>query len=231
MPEKGHNRTPAKILIADDHELCRQGIRALIEAERAFQVVGEARNGIEAVELAKKLKPDIVTMDLIMPALNGVKATEQILAGNPNIRILVLTMLMDPSVIRALLREGAVGFICKEEAGKNLIEGLSTVLQGRQYLSKQIALVLNASTNLAVGDQEISHLHLTVRELEVIRLLSLGKSSKQIAADLVLSCRTVETHRANIMRKLNFHSVTELLHYAFQNHLAESEISLEAQVL
>lgn len=224
MFKEGHCRSKVEILIADDHELCRRGIRAIVELEKTFHVVGEAGNGIQAVELADKLKPDVIIMDLMMPILNGIDATRKILSANPKIRVIVLTMLNDPSVIRAVLEEGAVGFIFKSEVSKSLTEGIISVLQGRKYITEQVAFELsNHSSGLIATGQPGSHL--TVRELEVVRLLSFGKSSKQIASDLILSRRTVETHRANIMRKLNLHSVTELLHYVFENELAISESS------
>jgi len=227
MLKEGHCRSKVEILIADDHELFRKGIRATVELEKTFHVIAEAANGVQAVRLADKLKPDVIIMDLIMPVLNGVEATAQILKANPNIRIIALSMLTGPSVIRTMLKEGAAGFICKAELSINLTEGITAVLQGRKYLSRQSTFELSKTSSDLTATVQLG-LHLTAREVEVIRLLSLGKSSKQIASNLMLSRRTVETHRANIMRKLNLHSVTELLHYVFENQLAVTELSSPA---
>jgi DNA-binding NarL/FixJ family response regulator len=222
MLKEGRCRSKVEILIADDHELFRKGIRAIVELEKTFQVIAEAANGIQAVRLADKLKPDVIIMDLLMPVLNGVEATSQILKTNPNIRIIALTVLTEPSVIRTVLKEGAAGFICKAELSRNLTEGITVVLKGRKYLSKQSLFELSKTSPDLTANDRLGP-HLTARELEVIRHLSLGKSSKQIAFDLMLSRRTVETHRANIMRKLNLHSVTELLHYVLENQLAVTD--------
>ena len=216
-----------KVLIVDDHDLVRQGIRATLATRAAFHVVGEACSGMQAVQLAHELKPDVVVMDLMMPELDGIKATRRIHAADPTIRIIVLSILVSVPMIQKVIEAGASGFISKADLASDISAAIKLVTIGQQYFSKEIrqALADQPLKRLPAGIP-VSPWKLTCREHEIIQLLSRGHSSKQISSTLTLSTRTVETHRANIMRKLNLHSVTELLHFAFQNGLIEPSVEV-----
>jgi DNA-binding NarL/FixJ family response regulator len=201
-----------KVLIADDHELIRQGIRAILHSDRKVRVVGEAVSGLQAVEQSQKLHPDVVIMDLAMPELDGIEATRQIRDAYPNTRVIVLTMHDSEIMVRKVLNAGASGYVLKSELAGKLKTALQVVSRGKRYLSHQLSEVLMNRYLQGTAPNDDSPLCLTHREQEVSELLSLGKSSKEIGAMLKITVRTVDTHRANIMRKLNVHSVTELLH-------------------
>jgi DNA-binding NarL/FixJ family response regulator len=210
-----------RVLIADDHELIRQGVRSILHSEPNAQVVGEAVTGAQAVEQTQKLKPDVVVMDLAMPELDGIEATRQIRAANPSTKIIVLTMHDSEIMVRRVLNAGASGYVLKSELANKLKAALRVVRRGRRYLSRQMSERLTDRYLEQTESGEESPFSLTSRELEVAQLLSVGKSSKEIGDVLNITVRTVETHRANIMRKLNVHSVTELLHRAFADKLIE----------
>jgi len=208
-----------KVLIADDHELIRQGVRLILHSVRAVQVVGEAVTGLQAVEQTQKLKPDVVVMDLAMPGLDGIEATRQIRAANPSTQVIVLTMHDSEIMVRRVLNAGASGYVLKSELANKLKTALRVVRRGSRYLSRQMSEQLMDRYLQQSGTGEELPFNLTSRELEVAQLLSVGKSSKEIGDVLNITVRTAETHRANIMRKLNVHSVTELLHRAFADKL------------
>jgi DNA-binding NarL/FixJ family response regulator len=210
-----------RVLIADDHELIRQGVRSILHSERDAQVVGEAVTGLQAVEQTQKLKPDVVVMDLAMPELDGIEATRQIRAANPSTQVIVLTMHDSEIMVRRVLNAGAGGYVLKSELANKLKTALRVVYRGRRYLSRQMSERLMDRYLEQARSAEESPSSLTSRELEVAQLLSVGKSSKEIGDVLNITVRTVETHRSNIMRKLNVHSVTELLHRAFADKLFE----------
>lgn len=201
-----------RVLIADDHELMRQRIRAILHSDRKAQVVGEAVTGLQAVEQSQRLHPDVVIMDLMMPELDGIEATRRIRGVSPNTRVIVLTMHNSEIMVRRVLNAGASGYVLKSELASKLKTALRVVSRGKRYLSHQIAEVLvnRYLQGITLGDEPPPGL--TNREQEVSQLLSLGKGSKEIGEILKITVRTVDTHRANIMRKLNVHSVTELLH-------------------
>jgi DNA-binding NarL/FixJ family response regulator len=210
-----------RVLIADDHELIRQGVRSILHSERSAQIVGEAVTGRQVVELAEKLGPDVVIMDLVMPELDGIEATRQIRAADPSIRIIVLTMHNSEIMVRKVLSAGASAYVLKSELADKLKTALHAVSRGDRYLSSEmLERFTNRYLQQTAPDDE-SGCCLTSRELEVAQLLSLGKSSKEIAEILKIAARTVDTHRANIMRKMNVHSVTELLYQALTNRLIE----------
>jgi DNA-binding NarL/FixJ family response regulator len=201
-----------KVLVADDHELIRQGIRSILRSDRHTQVVGEAVSGLHAVQQSERLHPDVVIMDLAMPELDGIEATRRIRAANPNTYVMVLTMHDSEVMVRKVLNAGASGYVLKSELANKLKTALQVVGRGKRYLSDQLSEVLmNRYLQEPPLSQEL-FFRLTHREQEVSELLSLGKSSKEISEILNITVRTVDTHRANIMRKLNVHSVTELLH-------------------
>ena len=209
-----------KILIADDHEMVRQGLRRVIIDAGSWDIIGEAVDGREAVELAKRTRPDVVVIDYSMPNLNGLEATRQIRAALPGTEVLVLTMHDSESLVREVLSAGAKGFVLKSDAGRVLLQGIETLLQHRPYFSSSISeLLLNAYVAEAGERARESSTVLTAREREVVQLLAEGRSTKEAADQLGLSVKTVETHRANVMRKLGLQSFAELVRYAIRNNI------------
>ena len=213
-----------RILVVDDHEVARKGIRALLEGHPGWEVCGEGRDGREAVDLAAKMKPDVVLLDIGMPNLNGLNAARQILASNPQTRILVLTMHDSNQVVREVLAAGARGFLLKSDAGRDLVAAVEALQQHRTYFTTKVAQMvlsgyLHPSTDRAnePGEQDV----LTPREREVIQLLAEGKTTKEVAVALNLSVKTAETHRTNLMRKLDLHSVADLTLYAVRNGIVQ----------
>jgi DNA-binding NarL/FixJ family response regulator len=206
-----------RILVADDHSVVRTGLRTLLESEDGWQVCAEAANGREAVEKAGKLKPDVAVMDIAMPLLNGIEATRQIKEVSPKTEILILTMHDSESLIGEVLAAGARGYILKDDADLDLIHAIDVVRQHRPYLSSRISEMVSKPDVEARSDRR----RLTPREREVLQLLAEGKSNKEIASFLDISVKTAETHRANIMLKLNFHSITELVRYAVRNKIIQ----------
>jgi DNA-binding NarL/FixJ family response regulator len=210
-----------RILIADDHEIVRQGIRALLEEHPGWEVSGEAKDGREAVERSKALKPDLVLLDIGMPTLNGLDAARQILAICPLTRVLVLTMHDSDQVVRDVLAVGARGFLLKSDAGRDLISAVEALQRhGTFFTSKVAELVLEGYLNPHRTPQPTGN-RLTPREREVVQLLAEGKTSKEVAVVLKLSVKTTETHRTNIMRKLDLHSVADLTLYAVRNGIVQ----------
>jgi DNA-binding NarL/FixJ family response regulator len=213
-----------RILIADDHEIARRGIRAVLEKHPGWEVCGEAVDGREAVELTNTLKPDLVLLDIGMPNLNGLGAARQILARSPRTRILVLTMHDSEQVVRDVLSVGARGFLLKSDAGRDLISAVEALQRHGTFFTSRVAdLVLEGYLNPA--RQESMELtgttRLTPREREVVQLLAEGKTNKEVAVALNLSVKTTETHRTNIMRKLDLHSVADLTLYAVSNGIVQ----------
>jgi DNA-binding NarL/FixJ family response regulator len=210
-----------RILIADDHEVARSGIRAVLEGHPAWEVCGEAKDGREAVDLADKLKPNIVLMDIGMPNLNGLDAARQILSVTPDARILILTMHDTDQVVREVLSAGARGFLLKSDAGRDLVTAVEALQQNRTFFTTKVAqMVLDGYLHPESEAPSSKHL-LTPREREVIQLLAEGKTSKEVAVALKLSVKTAETHRTNLMRKLDLHSVADLTLYAVRNGIVQ----------
>lgn len=206
-----------RILLADDHKIIAEGLRNLLEKNPAFTVVGHASEGLAAVRLAASLSPDLVIMDISMPGLNGFEATRRILDADPRVKVIALSMHKDGHYIAAALKSGAVGYVLKESAFEELAAAIQSVMKGQSYLSASIA-------DTVIKDY-IRHLEkqgsgafsvLNPREREVLQSLSEGLSTKEIAARLKVSIKTVETYRAQIMNKLNIHSVAELTKYAIR---------------
>jgi DNA-binding NarL/FixJ family response regulator len=207
------------ILVADDHELVRRGIRGLLRARRGWTVVGEASNGREAVEKANKLKPDLAIVDVSMPDLDGLQATRQIREAVPTTEVVVLTMHESDQMVRRVLDAGALGYVLKSDLATHLVEAVKNVSAGKLFLTPKVSdIVLKGF--LTTGNQsdptEHSPARPNPREVEIIRLLAEGKANKEIAAKLGITIRTVETHRANIMLKLGLHSLAELIHYTIR---------------
>jgi DNA-binding NarL/FixJ family response regulator len=209
--------TALRILVADDHEVARRGVRALLESHPGWEVCGEAADGREAVNLANRLKPDLVLLDIGMPSLNGLDATRQILAADPDIRVLILTMHDSEQVVREVLAAGAVGFLLKSDAGRDLVAAVEALQNHRTFFTTKVAqLVLEGYLHPGL-DSDQNRSVLTPREREVIQLLAEGKTTKEVATVLNLSVKTAETHRTNLMRKLDLHSVVDLTLYAVRN--------------
>ena len=217
-----------RILIADDHEVARRGIRAMLESHPGWEVCGEAKDGREAVELASREKPDLILLDIGMPNLNGLEAARQILAVSPDIAILILTMHDSDQVVREVLRAGARGFLLKSDAGRDLVAAVEALQLQRTFFTTRVSqMVLDGfldRDNRLDGterSQEDFDDVLTGREREVIQLLAEGKTSKEVAVTLNLSVKTAETHRTNLMRKLGLHSVADLTRYAVRNGIVQ----------
>jgi DNA-binding NarL/FixJ family response regulator len=211
-----------RILIADDHEVVRRGLRAMLENHPGWEVSGEASDGREAVERTVELKPDLVLLDIGMPNLNGIEAARQILANCPATHILILTMHYSPQVVREVLAVGARGFLLKSDAGRDLVTAVEAVQQHRTFFTNQVTdIVVDGYLNRDRKEPLQPKNRLTAREREVVQLLAEGKSSKEVAIALNLSVKTAETHRTNIMRKLDLHSVADLTLYALRNGIAQ----------
>jgi DNA-binding NarL/FixJ family response regulator len=214
-----------KVLIADDHEIVRQGLRSMLEAQRDCQVVGEAGDGRQAVTLTKELNPDVVILDIGMPTLNGLEATRQILKMRPQTKVLILTMHESDSVIREVLDAGARGYILKTDAGRDLVTAVDSLRRNKTFFTSRVSqMILDGflKGDPRPQDSESGAVRLTPRQREIVQLLAEGKSSKEVAVALDLSVKTAETHRANIMRKLDCHSVSEVVRYAIRNKIIEA---------
>ena len=215
---------PVRMLIADDHEIVRKGFRAILEAQDC-EVVGECGDGRRAVEMARDLHPDIVVLDISMPSLNGLEAARQILKARPQTKILILTMHESDSLIREVLDAGARGYILKTDAGRDLVAAVDALRRNKTFFTSRVAQMildgyLKGDSQPDNGDGAGDRL--TPRQREIVQLLAEGKSSKEVAVALGLSVKTAETHRANIMRKLDCHSVSEVVRYAIRNNIIEA---------
>jgi len=210
-----------RLVIADDHELIRRGLRDLLASQSEWQVVGEACDGVDAVEMAGSMTPDVIILDYFMPRLNGPAAAVQILEKLPKTKILVLTMDDSEQVIREVLETGVNGLVLKSDADSDLLAAIESVAQDRPYFGGKIAKII-LGKYLTLHTEPVTKGHnreakLTERERHVMRLLAEGMTSKQAATELRISVRTVETHRINMSRKLNFSSVADLVRYAIRN--------------
>lgn len=205
-----------RIVIADDHELVRRGIRGILTARRGWHVVGEARDGVQATSMAQALRPHVLIMDITMPRLDGLEAARQILRDHPETKILILTMHESDQMVRRVLEAGARGYVLKSDLAEQLVRAVREVLRGKVFLTPKVSdIVLKGFLNCEKRSAgSIDEPKPTGREQEILRLLATGKSNKEIGALLGITVRTVETHRANIMQKLGLHSVAELIHYA-----------------
>jgi DNA-binding NarL/FixJ family response regulator len=210
-----------RILVADDHEIVRRGLCALLQSRPDWKICGEAGDGRQAVEQAAQLRPDVVILDIGMPGLNGLEATRQILKANPKTKVLVLTLYDSDQIVREVLNAGARGFLRKSDAARDLVDAVDALRHDKTYFTSTVSdmvldAYLNRETQPAVLPAED---RLTPREREVVQLVAEGKSSKEVATALGLSVKTAETHRSNIMRKLDIHSVSDLVIYAIRNSI------------
>ncbi len=205
-----------RVLIADDHTLVREGLRALLEGQGDFEVIAEASNGREAVERAIQLRPDVVLMDIGMPELDGLAATRQIVRTRPGIRILVLTVHETEDYFFRVLEVGAHGFLVKDAASTELVAAVRAVHNGGVYLHPPMAkrLVEDYLQRIGSGEERAAHAMLTRREREILALIGAGHTNQEIAEQLSLSINTVQAHRSHIIDKLNLHSRADLMRYA-----------------
>ena len=210
-----------RILLADDHTVVRDGLRALLEKQSDMTVVGEAADGRDSVRLAEDQSPDVVVMDIAMPNMNGIEATRRIVAANPRIAVVILSMHHDESYILRSLKAGARGYLLKESLGTEVIEAIRAVSQGRSFLTRKVSRILQEDyiRQLEARGLEDSYDLLTDRERDVLQLVAEGKTNKEIAALLNISVTTVETHRGHLLQKLGLHSVPELVLYAVRKGL------------
>ncbi len=215
---------PLRLLIADDHEVVRQGVRTILEAQSGWSVVAEAENGLDAISQARETKPDIALLDISMPQLNGLEATRQILKLLPETQVLILTMHESDELVREVLSAGARGYVLKTDARRDLVSAVRSLSERRPFFTSKVAeIVLEgyrqrsapAAVEIPSGDR------LTSRERQIVQLLAEGKTSKEIATALDISIKTADTHRANIMRKLDLHTLADVVRYAIRNKMIE----------
>jgi DNA-binding NarL/FixJ family response regulator len=207
-----------RILLADDHAVVRQGFKMILNAQADMEIVGEAGNGRQAVELAEQLRPDVVVMDVAMPELNGIEATRRLASSVPHARVVALSMHKDSVYVREILRAGARGYLLKDSGAADLVAAIHAVASGESYLSPAVSnAVLDDYRRHVTNTIDL----LTSREREVLQLLAEGRTNKEIAGVLNLSVYTVDAHRGRIMEKLNLHSISELVRFAVRNGLIE----------
>jgi DNA-binding NarL/FixJ family response regulator len=205
------------VLLADDHPVFRQGLRALLERER-FEVVGEASDGLEAITMAERLQPQVVVIDLAMPALNGIDAVREIVKRAPRARAILLTMYTEEHHVLEALRAGVKGCVSKSQAAEHLLQAIRDVLAGGVYLSPHVS---GAVVQAYLAKTELPYEPLTPRERQVLQLIAEGKTTKETAAVLDVSVKTAETHRTNLMEKLDIHSTAGLVRYAIRRGLLQ----------
>lgn len=216
------------VLLVEDHAIVRQGMSALLNAEESFQIVGEAHNGREAVDLAPKLRADVILMDIAMPVLNGLEATRQILAANPAARIIILSAHSDDAYIERMIAAGVAGFLEKQSSSAVLSKAITEVANGRTYFSPAVTKRMKAAIQPVGRDGVIKPggIRLTTRECEVLQLVAEGSANKQVAAKLGISIKTVEKHREHLMAKLDIHDTAGLTRYAIAAGVIESSVQL-----
>ncbi len=219
-----------RVLLADDHTVVRQGLRALLAAEPDIQIVGEADNGRQAVQMVRSLSPEVVVMDIAMPVLNGLEATRQILHGHPSTKVLILSSYSDDEYVQQLAEAGVAGYLVKQTAGNELLKAIREASRGNAFFSPAIAKRLrdhcrDTLTGGSGGRRRSPHL--TTREAEVLQLIAEGRANKQIAAELCISIKTVEKHRQQVMNKLGIHDVAGLTRHAIAKGIIETNAGLK----
>jgi DNA-binding NarL/FixJ family response regulator len=213
-----------RILIADDHDLMRRGVKALLQSHAGWEIVGEAHTGREAVSKAEELKPDVVILDISMPDLNGVDAAKRIRKASPDTEVLILSVHYSDQLIRDILEAGVRGYIVKSDSDRDLVIAVETLANHKPFFTPRATEVMLTNFNEGKTKADLPETmrdRLTSREREIVQLLAEGKSSKEVASSLNISVKTAETHRANIMRKLQLHTVSELVRYAVRNQIIE----------
>jgi DNA-binding NarL/FixJ family response regulator len=217
------------VLLADDHQIVREGLRKILEAENDIEVVGEAANGRQAVAMVKKLYPAVVVMDLAMPQLNGIEATRQILDISPETKVIILSAHSDDAYVEKTMAMGASGFLIKQSSSDVLSDAIRKVEKGNPCFSPSVARRLHRQHQVGMdrkGRSKKTEVHLTPREMEVLQLIAEGEANKQIAADLSISIKTVEKHRDHLMQKLGIHDTAGLTRYAIETGVIESSVQL-----
>ena len=209
-----------RILLADDHEILRKGLRSLFEAISGWSVCGEADNGEEAVRLAAEMKPDIVVLDIGLRGLNGVEAARQIKAGDSGIEVLIFTMHDSEDLIRETLRVGARGYVLKTDKEQTVIDAVDALAKHKPFFTSTVSQTLLDHLLMSTARSDETSV-LSTRECQIVQLLAEGRSNKQIASAMLISVKTVESHRATIMRKLGFTSIVQLVRYAIRNNLVK----------
>jgi two-component system, NarL family, response regulator NreC len=206
------------VLIADDHNLVRQGIRALLEKSSDINIVGEASDGQQAVEMCERLHPDVLVTDIVMPRMNGIQATERLRDGKASTRTIILSMYSDETMIRQALTRGVKGYVLKQAVSEELLLAIHAAIRGETYLSPLVSSILveSAMQGRTLGDTGCTYDNLSSREREVLKLLAEGYTNSEIAKTLVLSERTVEKHRAEVMDKLGIHNLAGLVRVAIR---------------
>ena len=214
-----------RILVADDHDLMRRGVKTLLQSHAGWEVCGESKTGREAVAKAEELKPDIAVLDISMPDLNGVEAARRIRKVSANTEILILSMHYSDQLIREIVEAGVRGYIVKSDSDRDLVIAVETLAGHKPFFTPHATEVILGSFNTGGLVKKVPELvsdRLTSREREIVQLLAEGKSSKEVATSLGISVKTAETHRSNVMRKLELHSVSELVRYAVRNQIIEA---------
>ncbi len=215
---------PYRVLLADDHKIIRDGLRSLLEKETDMVVAGEAENGRKALQLTRKLDPDVVIMDVSMPDLNGMDAARQILSEQPGVKIVALSMHSEKLYVEGMLKAGVSGYLLKDTAFEELVKAIRVVCAGKKYLSPDITdIVLQNYLHPAATTDDQPAISLTTREREVLQLIAEGRATREIADKLHISIKTVETHRKNIMEKLDLRTVAELTKYAVRKGITSLE--------
>lgn len=210
-----------RILVVDDHEVVRRGLKSILESHPGWTVVGEAASGREAVEKAGTLKPQVIILDMSMPGLNGLEATRGILKAQPQAQVLVLTQHDSEQLVRAFLQAGAQGYLVKSDAARELLPAVEALQEGRPFFTAKVARMVLDGYIKGLEAEDGTRSTLTPSERQIVQLLAEGNTNKEIAGQLNLAVKTVETHRAHIMRKLGIHSVSELVRYAVRNNLLQ----------
>ena len=207
------------IMLVDDHQMFREGLKALLQSETDFLITGEAENGIQAVELCRELAPEIVIMDISMPGINGVEAARRIHEEAPDVKIIILSMYTEKRFILGALKAGASGIVAKNSASSELVAAIQAVVNGNNYLSPSVSDVL--VHNFLESDTDAGTKNLSPRERQILQLIAMGKGAKEIGAELNISNKTVEAHRMQLMKKLDIRNVAELVKYAIREGVVE----------
>lgn len=219
------NKNTLRIVVADDHELVRRGIRDLLQSQKNWKVVGEAMGGRDAIEMVRKLKPDVAIVDITMPDTDGLEVTRRVRDIARETQVLILTMHESDQMVRRVLEMGARGYVLKSDMAAHLVQAVKDLANGKISLTPKVSeMVLEGFLKGGESKQlENVHARPTPREVEIIRRLAEGKTNKQIAAELGITLRTVETHRGRIMMKMGLHSLTELIHYAIRDKIITTQ--------